>query len=515
MKVDYSSFIMKKIPTILSNIDRNRYSLTYGCCDRNYWHYKMTDFSSSILQQTALTLSLIYKYDFNNNIYYNNKEIFNLSVASIKYLCSIQLRDGSFNEYYPNEHSFPATAFNLYTMAKSCIILGIEDKKIETCIRKATNYLLKNIECNALNQEFGVIAGLFYSSRVLNDSTVYDKAYQRLNSVLKLQKEEGWFSEYDGFDSGYLSVTLDMMMEIYDFTKDKNVLDSANKIIDFIEYFVEPNQTIGGFYNSRDTIYFLPFGIEYLSKLDNKKAIAIRNDIYENIELNSFNQESIDQRYFLHFVTHSYIRSILLDVDKTTNYILPYKSDFIKYFKEASIYIYRKNNIYLIISLNKGGILKLYIDNKLEYLDYLYIINKKKCVYTSNWQNMNNYVSIKDNTISIDSNFYKTKKREMTTITHFTIRILSFIFGRRLINVLKNKSILLNTKTNIKIKRKITITDKIIIEDIYPVGINIIPSKISSFRHVASSNFYDGNDYINNSEFVDKYINGVKYERNK
>ena len=515
MKIDYSNFIIKKIPSILSNIDRNKYSLTYGCCDRNYWHYKMTDFSSSILQQTSLTLTLIYKYNFNNNIYYNDKEIYDLSIASLRYLSSIQLRDGSFNEYYPSEHSFPATSFNLYTMCKSYMLLGIKDLTIDKTILKASKYLLKHNEYKALNQEFAAIIGLFYSGKVLNDNKLYTLANDRLDKVLLLQNSEGWFSEYDGIDSGYLSVTLDMMMEIYDFTKEKKVLDSANKIIDFIEYFVEPNKTIGGIYNSRDTIYFLPFGLEYLSKLDNNKAIAIRNELYKEINSDTFNQESIDQRYFLHFVTHSYIRSIILDVDKNSNYLLPYRRDFIKYFKEANIYIYKKENIYLIISINKGGLIKLYIDDKLEYCDFGYIINKKKYIYTSNWQNVNNIVSINDNIIDINASFYKVKKRKMNTINHMIIRILSYVFGNKIIKILKKKTILLNTRSKIYFNRKITIGNKIIIEDNYPSNEKIIISSTPSFRHVASSNFYDNNNCQNKSKYIDKYVNGVKDGRDK
>ena len=32
------------IPKILTLQDRNPHSPTYGCFDRNYWHYKIIDF---------------------------------------------------------------------------------------------------------------------------------------------------------------------------------------------------------------------------------------------------------------------------------------------------------------------------------------------------------------------------------------------------------------------------------------------------------------------------------------
>ena len=36
------------IPKILTLQDRNAHSPTYGCFDRNYWHYKIIDFPSGM-----------------------------------------------------------------------------------------------------------------------------------------------------------------------------------------------------------------------------------------------------------------------------------------------------------------------------------------------------------------------------------------------------------------------------------------------------------------------------------
>ena len=37
---------LAQIPKILTLGDRNPHSPTYGCFDRNFWHYKIIDFPS-------------------------------------------------------------------------------------------------------------------------------------------------------------------------------------------------------------------------------------------------------------------------------------------------------------------------------------------------------------------------------------------------------------------------------------------------------------------------------------
>ena len=48
----------KMLPRILTQICRDPNSNNFGCCDRNYWHYKITDFPSIILQQAIYSLSI-------------------------------------------------------------------------------------------------------------------------------------------------------------------------------------------------------------------------------------------------------------------------------------------------------------------------------------------------------------------------------------------------------------------------------------------------------------------------
>ncbi len=64
----YTEYILKTVPKVLSQVDRDRHSKTFGDCDRNHWHLKIRDFSSAILQQTGLTIALLYTVNFPGNV---------------------------------------------------------------------------------------------------------------------------------------------------------------------------------------------------------------------------------------------------------------------------------------------------------------------------------------------------------------------------------------------------------------------------------------------------------------
>ena len=43
--------IVEQIPRLLTQVDRNPHSPTYGSCCRNYWHYRIEDISNSQMQE--------------------------------------------------------------------------------------------------------------------------------------------------------------------------------------------------------------------------------------------------------------------------------------------------------------------------------------------------------------------------------------------------------------------------------------------------------------------------------
>ena len=50
---------LAQIPKILTLQDRNAHSLTYGCFDRNFWHYKIIDFPAGMAAEFVWPLALV------------------------------------------------------------------------------------------------------------------------------------------------------------------------------------------------------------------------------------------------------------------------------------------------------------------------------------------------------------------------------------------------------------------------------------------------------------------------
>ena len=81
-----TKFVLDNTPRMIGWIDRRKGSPTYGCSDRNYWHYKIVDFPCAMLQETALTLALLYSENFEYNQYYKSKFLRELVIKKWKKL---------------------------------------------------------------------------------------------------------------------------------------------------------------------------------------------------------------------------------------------------------------------------------------------------------------------------------------------------------------------------------------------------------------------------------------------
>jgi hypothetical protein len=492
----YKAYTLHMIPKLLTNLDRDSTSPTYGCFDRNYWHYKMHDFPSIILQQSGLSLSLLYLHDFDGNIYYKKKIIKDYAIASVDFWINNQNFDGSFPEYWAFERSIPSTAFSLYAVCEICDKLNYFPKKLKKVLIKAVNFLRKNSEINALNQEMASCSAIAYAAKISKNCNINLIAKKKIDVILKKQKKEGWFEEYGGVDIGYLTVFLDFLVRYYELTNEKRCLDTANKIIDFIIYFVHPDGSIGGEYCMRNTEYFLPYGFEYMKKY-NRNSASLLKKLMSYIYQNKFLNSCIDERYMLHYVNSSFVKSLISWKEDYSNLKLPYETNFIKFFDEANILISSTDKEYFICSVLKGGTFKIIDKNTLKVCTNCgYKLLKGKKIYVNEFPENNKYELNKDKLI-INSKFKKIRYFEQTIFKLILIKIISIIFGRNVVNLAKNRLIFNNKKSlNIILKREIFFYDKIKIKDQFNNLNNsykVIASKGLSVRHTASSKFFQIN----------------------
>ena len=461
--------------------------------------------------------------NFDNNIYYNNEIVKEWAIGILKYLGKIQLKDGSFNEYYPNEHGYPPTAFTLFAASMAYMELELCDDEILNTLKKSAYWLVNRRETKAYNQEWAAIAGIFLYEKISGDEDIKPMLDQKLRDILKMQSDEGWFPEQGGADIGYSSVALDMMAEYYWYSRDERVKEPLNKLVRFLQYFVHPDGTIGGEYGSRNTIYFMPNGVETVSSLNLESsdiALAILKHIYriEDIEHDFMN--AVDERYLTHYVLHSYLRALRkaksAERKEIKEYELPFQRDHVKIFEQAGLLTFKKGTSFAIVSGKKGGIIKLYTNDKEITWEcgYRSVIQKGK-IATTNWLDDSYKITWskgKEDVVlyEVKGQFNVVKQKVQNPFYHLGLRIAAVLLGGRVNKVIKKFTIFSGNHSDLGFTRRIVLKeDKVIIEDQLTSkdSVSIEEANNISLRLVASGNFFNASDLLR--------TNFEKYELNK
>src|SRR5688572_11136633 len=60
---------------LLGAVDRNPYRRTYGCFDREFWHYRTSGFASQMHQEAVLPLALVYAHPLPGNPWHGHARL--------------------------------------------------------------------------------------------------------------------------------------------------------------------------------------------------------------------------------------------------------------------------------------------------------------------------------------------------------------------------------------------------------------------------------------------------------
>ena len=513
----YFEEIKGVMPRILNLLNRSPSSRNYGSFDRDYWNYNSFDISNARKQEAMLTLALMFLIKRKDNPYYNNYQILEWINAALEFTSKLQNKDGSFNEMYPNEHSFVATAFVCYALSETCLLFGsrIRNRKLAVdCLEKSGEWLLRNEEDMALNQKAGSVIALYNLYLLAKKPKYKSGAKKKLEEILKGQSREGWFMEYGGADIGYLSLSIDYLAKYYKKTGDKRLLSSLRKACGFIQYFAFPNLTFGGEVGSRNTEYLIPHGFELLSgKFHSAKTIsnAIRNAIKEKTTTSPV---TVDDRYLL-FNGYSYLQAYL-DGKKTLHSYGLFSKRFMNYFSDAGIIAKNMGGTYAVINIKKGGVAKIIFNKDKSLIDGGSVIELMDGrMASSNYLGSNDKVMIEKDKIEVKRRFIGIKSTALTPSSFLAFRAFQLTLGKsRFIsksarNFLRNRLIRQKNKlSDINFSRRLLFNDKgvSVIDEISPVnGIRriAISSKLS-FIFAESSRYFQLSDLESAPFFLDR-----------
>ncbi|MBN2293622.1 MAG: hypothetical protein JXM70_14430 [Pirellulales bacterium] len=266
MRLHYAKHALAAVPRLLGAIDRNPYRETYGCLDRQFWHYRTAAFPSEMYQEGALPLALAFSTEMPDNRWFQCQRVRELAVAAIHYAARSSRADGSCDDYYPFERALGAAVFSLQATTRAYQVLELDDGEILAWFQRRADWIIDNDESGRLTNHHALAAlGLLRVADISGQDKYRMAAEEKIGTVLDWQHDEGWFDEYGGADPGYQTVTIDSLAKIRRESENTALDDSLGRAVRFAREFLHPDSSYAGEYGSRGTYHFYPHGMELLA----------------------------------------------------------------------------------------------------------------------------------------------------------------------------------------------------------------------------------------------------------
>lgn len=364
----YLSTALAEIPRLLGAIDRNPYRATYGCLDRQYWHYRTSSFPSEMYQEGVLPLALVYATRPSGgatrcptdgrpaNRWYSNARVRELAVAGIRFAARASHPDGSCDDYYPFERALGAAVFSLQATARAYQLLELDDPSLVAWLERRARWLVEHDESGRLSNHQALAAlGLLRVAQITGNQKYRKAAEARIDRLLAWQSEEGWFEEYGGADPGYQTVTIDSLAKYRRITGDRRLDEPLRRGVEFARLFLHPDNSYGGEYGSRGTYHFYPHGMELLAAHATDAADLADGFL---LSLRSGNQAYFsDDRMFAHRLGNL-IEAYLDWSPVRPAPSPPSEGGPIRYLPRAGLLVRRTGSRHTVISVARGGVFK-------------------------------------------------------------------------------------------------------------------------------------------------------------
>ena len=426
---------LQQIPTILTLLDRNRHSPTYGCFDRNYWHYRIIDFPSGMAQEFVLPLALAHSLNIPGNPYYQQASIKEWVEAGILYAAKSAHADGSCDDYFPFERAGGAVAFSLLACLDAYRIVELDNSVALAFFEKRADWLASHQESGRLSNHQALIAlCLELTGQALGSNRWKKSATERLSQVLSWQTDEGWFWEYEGCDPGYLTLTISILARIDQINPSPELTKALKAAVTFAAYFIHPDGSFGGEYGSRNTYNFFPHGFELVGwKIP--EALTINDLFLEGLREGRGPCYADD-----HIIGHH-----------TWNYLLAWQdfdpdrpepkniSQGRTYFPIAKLLVERRGDTTLYAALNKGGVFKAFCGDKQVGSDTQFSVQTTESpVRNAVGHLVDDYtLHFDDDVITVDGSLGWAKQTRMTTFNLIGLRGVMYTVGRFFPNLIR------------------------------------------------------------------------------
>lgn len=417
------------IPRILTLADRNRHSPTYGCFDRNYWQYKIIDFPSGMAQEFVYPLALAHGLDMPGNPFHNDPAVRDLVLAGIRYAAASAHKDGSCDDYFPHEKALGATAFSLLACAESCLLLDVRDPDVLDFLALRADWLSGREESGVLSNHHALAGlGLAVTARVTGQDRFREAAAERVALTMTFQDPEGWFTEYQGCDPGYLTMTIAFLARLRQLEPDMAADEPLVRAARFAARFSHPDGSFGGEYGSRNTYNFFPHGFELLGR-EHPDLLAPATRHYQAVA-RGLGPCLDDDHIVGHHAWSNFLawQAFVHDRPEPTD-----QPEGRQWFPNAGLMVERRGAAHLVAGLDKGGVFKFFRDNALVRSDTQVSLrmrdNKRMRTAVAHMQG-GCEMTLEQDRITVAGSLAWAKQTAMTPFKLVVLRLIMLLGGR-------------------------------------------------------------------------------------
>lgn len=420
------------LPRILTQICRDPTSPLYGCADRNWWHYKIRDFPSIILQQAGYALHQAAKLPEWQG---ESRALDAIAAASAGFWNVRAQKHYAFEEYYPWEQGYPPLAFATLAVAKLVHdgVVPVED--VRAGLRVAARQLRTRFEDKAANQQVAGLAALAWVDKVFPEDADPRAFAAQKAKTLALQHAEGWYWEYDGPDVGYLAVTIDCLWDLFDATGDADFQASIARALAYMAEYPAAAPNGIGLHNSRNTDYLVPYGIVRSAleggEAERRDATSVAAWAFASADGDDHTYAATDDRYICHYIGHSVLRALVL-LGPERRLAVQAEGKEARLLEGCGHYLDDE----LIVSCRKGGIVTLTGEGG-DASDFGWIVERGKTQFVTHWWSPDWAFRAEEDGVVVEGRFFAHREKLSTPLKHIVLRVLSFLLGRRLIALLK------------------------------------------------------------------------------
>ena len=424
------------VPRILTLADRNRHSPTYGCFDRNHWQYKIIDFPSGMAQEFVYPLALAHELDIPGNPYRADPALRELVLAGMRFAATSAHADGSCDDYFPYEKALGATAFSLLACAESCLLLGVGDRDVLDFLTLRAGWLSGREESGVLSNHHALTAlALAVTARAAGVPSLLDAARERVALTMTFQDPEGWFTEYQGCDPGYLTMTIAFLARLRRLEPDLVTEEPLVRAARFAAYFSHPDGSFGGEYGSRNTYNFFPHGFELLGR-EHPDLLDAATRYYGSVA-RGLGPCLDDDHIIGHHAWSNFLAWQEFVAERPEPAPLPQGR---QWFPNAGLLVERRGRAHLVAGLKKGGVFKFFRDDRLVRSDTQVSLRMRdgKRVRTAVAHMQGGCeTGVANGRITVSGSFAWAKQAAMTPFKLVVLRLIMLSGGRLFPNLVR------------------------------------------------------------------------------